>query len=169
MIKIPTFLLKILAILFILLTVSCIARKKELSYELIYDTALSRENYKTPWPRLIIIAKSDETTPPPGLDFTPETYQLLREIDFDRNFLILWNRDCIVDSSTVKDIVRDNQTVIIRISPKVMHPGNIILPDWTWPYQLNLVRKDGEWDQDIKFIAEDTDGRILEDIVHFIP
>jgi len=100
----------------------------------------------------------------------------LQTLNYNRRFAIAVCRGLMgmTNPSLVPDIrqiVRDGDTVVVRAhfsdAIKILNEegGN---PVESWPYQLAVVKKRGQWGQDIHFVLE-VNGEEVHDRTHFVP
>ena len=101
--------------------------------------------------------------------FPSQIKDYLNHTNFTTNFIILLLRGQISNSGTIKDEVRSGDKVTIMTNAIDLGPGNFALAGFTPPYQVIVVRKDGEWNRDILFILKRNGEKSIEEFRHFIP
>jgi 3-dehydroquinate synthase class II len=104
-----------------------------------------------------------------GLKY-PETIEtLLKQVNYNQIVVALVLKEQIPDSGLTEEVVRQGNQVIIRTKAWQVGPGNYVLEDYTWPYQIIAINKDGTWAQEIHFILERGAEGPVADLKHFVP
>jgi hypothetical protein len=122
-------------------------------------------------PDLMIIASPNEIVPPaPGVQYPEIMMETLKEVDFNKSFVVLHLVGQIPDNGKIKKIVRRGNTIRIKLQSFIVGPGNYMFKDFTLPYQITEIEKNEEgWGNDMNFILEVEDGDILTQEQHYIP
>jgi hypothetical protein len=122
-------------------------------------------------PDLIIIASPDEMVPPAsGVQFSEIMMETLKEVDFNKSFVVLHLVGQIPDNGKITKIVRRGNTVRIMLQSFSVGPGNYMFKDFTLPYQITEIGKnEASWGNDMNFVLEVEDGDILIQEQHYIP
>lgn len=122
-------------------------------------------------PDLIIIASPDEMVPPaPGVQYSEIMTETLKGVDFNKSFVVLHLVGQIPDNGKITKIIRRGNTVRIKLQSYSIGPGNYMLKDFTFPYQITEIEKnEASWGNDMNFILEVEDGDILTQEQHYIP
>jgi hypothetical protein len=143
---------------------------KTLPYEILVEASpFTTTNAAEEIPNLIIIASSDEISPPiSGVEFSENMAEQLRKIDFAKSFAILTLVGQIPGNSPIAAITRTNNQVVIELKDYNIGPGNYAFPGFSMPYRLISVMKTDEWEQDIDFVLQEDDN-VLGRVTHFIP
>lgn len=136
------------------------------------DGFYTGQGYGREEPNLLVIAESDEVDKP-GLDvqFPLEIADQLRQLDYDRFFAVLVLHGHIGStgvSVTVQQIMRQDKKVTVLTEFVRPAQGTRMMPAFTSPYHLVAVSKQGEWEQQIRFVLV-VDGEEVAETDHFIP
>jgi len=137
----------------------------ESGYSLIAPTGLPRQE---PDPLLIIIANPEDMVLPAMLKFPESLAERIKQMDFSKSFVILVIRGH-PERGLVKEIVRHQETVIITTYDIEVGPGNYVLPNWTQPYEIIKIDKEGMWGKQIRFVLQRETQGILGEVKHFVP
>lgn len=159
-------------ILLLILSGCVVAPEQELEFEVIVDGVpfpVEDIDMDT-MPVFLVIADSTEgTQPAAGLDFPKPARVVLRGLDYDQAFAILILRGQILDSGTVKQVVRDRNKVIIRTHAIDPGPGNYVLPGLTPLYQIISVKKTGLWNERFHVMVEREGMGVIDEGYIYIP
>ena len=121
-------------------------------------------------PHLIFIASRDEIVPSTSVvEYSEGMLESLKKVDFDQSFVILHLVGQIPDNGRIKEIIRRNGTVYIKLQEFSAEPGNYMFRGFTLPYQITAIEKKGKWGKEVKFILEVEGGYILAQEQHYIP
>jgi len=121
-------------------------------------------------PHLIFIASRDEIVPSTSVvEYSEGMLESLKKVDFDQSFVILHLVGQIPDNGRIKEIIRRNGTVYIKLQEFSAGPGNYMFRGFTLPYQITAIEKKGKWGKEVKFILEVEGGYILAQEQHYIP
>jgi hypothetical protein len=122
-----------------------------------------------PLPDLIIIASPDEIVPPtPVVEYSEAMIESLKSVDFDKSFVVLHLVGQIPDNGTIEEVVRKGNTVYIKLISYSVGPGNYMFENFTLPYQITSIEKEGTWGEMIHFILEVNGGDIVAQDQHYI-
>jgi len=126
---------------------------------------------------LVVITSPDEI---PASRLEMHNYhdllEQLQTLNYNRSFAIAVCRGLMGMTAPslapdIRQIVRDGDTVVVRahfpdaIRILAEEGGN---PVESWPYQLAVVRKRGQWGRDIRFVLE-VDGEQVQEHTHSVP
>jgi hypothetical protein len=163
----------ILTIVLVLLSTGC-----SLSYSLPFNVLIEKAPFlvidppgNQPVSNLIILASRDEIVPPaPGIQYSEGMIETLKEVDFNKSFVVLHQVGQIADNGEISEILRRGNTIQIELQSYSVRPGNYMLIGFSMPYQMTAIEKNGaSWGKDINFILEVEDGNTLEQTRHYIP
>lgn len=119
-------------------------------------------------PPLIIFASRDDMNLPSNLEFPEPLADRIRQIDFENSFLILVDIGFPV-GETVKSVARKQEKVFITTYDAPLGMGNIVLEEWTQPYELIKIDKDDTWGDQFHFILQGETRGVHGETIHFIP
>jgi len=164
-----------LLVLFLIIT-ACQQQERVLSFETIAKSDASDIGliaYKEERPALLVIAKTEEIDDliQNMLAGHSALADQLRQLDYDRLFAILVLQGLKGQgghSVTVQEVSRQGSQVIVRadfVSPAL---GTRRIQAFTSPYHLVAVSKEGDWEQQVRFVLAVNDESAAE-TSHFIP
>lgn len=163
------------ALCLVLVLTGCSSRN--LPLKVIDSTADAPQTICDDEPGLVVITSPDEI---PASRLEMHNYhdllEQLRALNYGRHFVIaacrgyigLANPSLIPD---IRQIARDGNKVVVRAhfpdAKKILSEegGNQVE---TWPYQMAVVKKRGQWGQDIRFVLE-VDEEEVQEHTHFVP
>ncbi len=119
-------------------------------------------------PNLIIIARTEDLVLPYQIEFPEPITSQLNQIDFKKSFVVLVHRGH-PDRGLVKEVAKQQGTIIITTYDVEAGPGNYVLDGWTQPYEFIAIDKVSNWNQQIHFILQRETQGFLGETDHFIP
>ncbi len=167
--------LQLLTVLTLLLGLaSCVTEpSRELSFEILEEgIAFSFDglSYEGQLPPVMVIAHPKEISPPAAdLEFVAGIDTQLEEVDYNNQFVILFVRDQRLDDGVIEKVFRKSDEVVIQLTEYEIGPGNYVVQGYTRPYKVISVKKDGEWERNIRFVLEREGEGIIGETIHYVP
>lgn len=138
----------------------------ETGYSLIAPQGLPRQE---PEPPLIIIASPEDMQLPAKLAWPEPLATKLKGIDFKQSIVILVRRGRQDNSGIVQNVMRQQNTVVIRTNDLVIGPGNYVRDGWTQPYEVIAVNKEINWNKTIHFVLQRETQGLAGESNHYVP
>ena len=137
----------------------------EQGYSLVSPSGFPRPE---PEPSLIILASPEEMRLVQPYTFPEPLAKTIEQVDFQKYFVILAIR-VRTQGGVITNVTRRSASVVITTTDLMVGPGNYVMEEWTWPYQVALIEKTSAWGQEVRFfLKRETQGTAGE-AIHFIP
>ncbi|HEY4761224.1 MAG TPA: protease complex subunit PrcB family protein [Thermoguttaceae bacterium] len=169
-------LLSLLIIALLIGPAACRPQEQELAFEVLAQGegfAPSRM-YAEREPDFLIITKPDEVDNPAlDVQYPPDLIDQIRAVDYQNKIVLVVLRGSIGALSPeytveVLEVVRAGDNVVLKTHFGNPSPESVTLSAFSSPYQVVTVKRDGRWEQNIKFVLE-VDGKAVKEHTHFIP
>lgn len=125
-------------------------------------------------PAILIIAAPDQVnTPGLGVQFPSDLADQLRAIDYGQQFVIAVFRELLDGQSPeytaeIRQVLRQGDKVVVQAHFGKPGPESGRFPAFSRPYRIIAVSKEGQWDQEIRFVLK-VDDWVVSERTHFVP
>ncbi|OGO34693.1 MAG: hypothetical protein A2Z16_04560 [Chloroflexi bacterium RBG_16_54_18] len=144
------------------------------SQDLPFNVLKEKISFTEPGPRtetgfLIIATPDDFGSTKSDAEFQESFEEILKQVDFDKSFVLLHGVGNLPDSRKIIRIYRKGDTVHVLMKSFQPGPGNYYIPGFTMPYQVSSIDKIGLWNRKIHFVFEFEESEDTVVMEHFIP
>ena len=80
----------------------------------------------------------------------------------------IWGVTDLPDEDMEKVFIKSDE-VVIQLTEYEIGPGNYVVQGYTRPYKAISVKKDGEWERNIRFVLEREGEGIIGETIHYVP